>query len=96
MASVKSGGNMITWHFLSLPMAEVQLLSTNKKRKITIYGKSSEIFYPTITNPTHGFKCCLASASEVSSIARNETTHAVKNSYSQLLFQCRLKCYKAF
>lgn len=84
MASVKSGGNnMITWHFLALPMAEVQLLSMNKKRKITIRGKRSEIFHPAITNPIHGSKCCLASASEVlATIARNETTHAVKNSYS--------------
>lgn len=42
-----------------------------------------EILHPAITNPTHGSKSCLASASEVlASIAGNEITHAVKTSYS--------------
>ena len=53
-----------------------------KKEKNYIWERS-EILHPAITNPIHGSKCCLASASEVlASIADNEIIHAVKNSYS--------------
>lgn len=54
-----------------------------EKKENNYVWERLEILHPAITNPTHGSKCCLASASEVlASIVGNEITHAVKNSYS--------------
>ena len=63
-------------------MASTALEYEEKKENNYVWERL-EILHPAITNPTHGSKCCLASASEVlASIVGNEITHAVKNSYS--------------